>query len=194
MEADQERVAMSSSLQDNVRPNLWARGIQDDLVFFGTAFSLDMYQDLTSLTRRIPDGVVVCDSRMIGGIEHLEHVLFQANDYWLRNAELARKKSIDLLMRITCQRQINDAIDLSKISRTDSFALFGMVKSIATLEKLLQEVTTFSPRAKRNNALLELDREKVDFLKKVHKLPKALGKDRVLVALKEKSALLVFSN
>ena len=31
---------MSSNLHDNFRPNLWARSIQDDLVFFGNCSGL----------------------------------------------------------------------------------------------------------------------------------------------------------
>ena len=98
---------------------------------FAAAYSLDDFQNLTPLTSSLPDGVVLCDSEIVAGIDHVEQILFQASDYWQRKGKIARKKSIDLLMRITCQRQINDAIILSKISKTKSVVIFGIVQSLS---------------------------------------------------------------
>jgi hypothetical protein len=41
---------------------------------------------------------------------------------------------------------------------------------------------------------LDLDCEKLNFLRQIHRLPRSAGNEEVLVALKEKSALLVFSD
>jgi|SRR5579872_32468 len=193
METNQKRVVLPGKGKENIPQNTWVRIFPENL-FFAAGFSLSGKSDLTPLTRTLPDGVVICDSRVIGGIEHLEQVLFQATEYWLRGGEIARKKSIDLLMRITCQRQINDAIDISKINATDSFAIFGIVKSTAEIEEILQLVTARYPSAKRKDSLLAVDRAKLNFLRKLHRLPKSATKDQIIVAIKEKSALLVFSN
>jgi tRNA threonylcarbamoyladenosine modification (KEOPS) complex Cgi121 subunit len=194
MEANEERVGTSANLPRKIPSSMWIRTMGGELMGFAAAFSWDDYQDLTSLTRSLPEGVVVCDSGIVAGVEHLEQILFQANDFWLRNGVIARKKSIDLLMRITCQRQINDAIALSKISETRSVVIFGIVKSLSVAEDSLLLLTSRYPAAKRNDALIELDREKVKSLRELHNLPKSFGGDQVRVALKEKSALLVFSN
>ena len=157
-------------------------------------FLSEVLYDLAPFTISLPETVVVCDSNIIAGTEHIEQVLFQAHEYWKREGEIARKKSIDLLMRITCQRQISDAIVLSKIEKTDVCAIFGIIRSIDMIGKTLQLIVSNFPSAQRDDTLLDMGKRKTEFLKKVHHLPKSFSKSKVLVALKEKSALLVFSN
>ena len=172
----------------------WSRKPDEQSLCFAAGFTLGGTFDLAPLTGSLPEAVVVCDSSMVAGIEHLEQVLFQAHEFWKGGGGLAKKKSIDLLMRITCQRQISDAISLSKIENASNIAIFGIVKSRELVEKSLQLIFSRFPSAKREDTLLELGKQKTEFLRKVHGLPRSLTRSQIVVALKERSALLVFSN
>jgi tRNA threonylcarbamoyladenosine modification (KEOPS) complex Cgi121 subunit len=194
MEANEERVRSQRNSERGNHSNLWVRASGENQMCFATAYSLNDFQDFTPLTGSLPDGIVLCDSGIVAGVDHIEQVLFQASDYWQRKGKIARKKSIDLLMRITCQRQINDAIVLSKISKTRSVVIFGIVKSPPIAENTLHLLESQYPLAKRNDDLIELDKEKIKSLKELQHLPKSLSGDQLRVALKEKSALLVFSH
>jgi tRNA threonylcarbamoyladenosine modification (KEOPS) complex Cgi121 subunit len=191
-----EKITENSSPECCIDSNFWSRELVGERkgVCFCTAFELDDLSDLTSLAKSMPDGVVICDSSMVAGIEHLEQVLVQANELWGRGGEIARKKSIDLLMRITGQSQISEAIALSRLERTNSFVTFGIVASRDHIEESLELIKTRFPRSRRNDSLLDLDRKKENLLRKAHNLPSKLSKSQLVVALKEKSALLVFSN
>jgi tRNA threonylcarbamoyladenosine modification (KEOPS) complex Cgi121 subunit len=194
METHEERVAIPADSQETSLAKTWTRKLDDQSFVFAAAFSLGGTFDLAPFTTALPEAVVVCDSNIVAGTEHIEQVLFQAHEYWKRDGELARKKSIDLLMRITCQRQISDAIVLSKIEKMNVCAIFGLVTSIDMIGKSLQVIVSNFPSAQRDDTLLDMGKRKTEFLRKVHRLPKTFKKSKVLVALKERSALLVFSN
>jgi tRNA threonylcarbamoyladenosine modification (KEOPS) complex Cgi121 subunit len=156
-------------------------------------FDLDREFDLTSIARTLPEGIVICSPMLVAGREHIDGILNQAEALWFKGAALARNKSIDLLMRITCRNQISDAIALSGLSWTASLAMFGLVNSVDEVRDAEKSVSSFAGRLERNDRSLLLDAKKMDYLKKLHSLPENLSADQIVVALKEKSVLLVFS-
>ena len=98
-----------------------------------------------------------------------------------------------LLMRITCQKQIADAVIASGISKTDAVAIFGFVKNESQINSIIEIIRSVAKDMKRGDDLLSLDREKQNYLETFHKLPRWLSKDHLLVALKEKSVLLALA-
>jgi tRNA threonylcarbamoyladenosine modification (KEOPS) complex Cgi121 subunit len=194
MENHEERVAIRSDALETSLEKTWTRKLDEKSFCFAAAFSLGGTFDLAPLTKSLSEAVVVCDSNIVAGTAHIEQVLLQAHEYWKRHGEIARKKSIDLLMRITCQRQISDAIALSKIEKTNVCAIFGIVRTIDMIGKSLKVIESNFPSAQRDDTLLDMGKKKTEFLRNVHRLPKSFNKSKVLVALEERSVLLVFSN
>ena len=162
-------------------------------ISFATAFKIRTVVDFTPITRELPEGVTICRPTIIAGFDHIEGILQQANQLWNRGQVLARNKSIDLLMRVTCKRQISDAIIASGITKTDSIAMFGIVDSESKIDESVRVINErFAPLGK-NDDLLLLTNVKEKYLKKFHRLPTWLSRSQLLSVLKEYSALLVFS-
>lgn len=173
--------------------NLIRRVGYGDSIIFAAAFKIGRLVDLTPITKELPEGVTICDPRIIAGFEHLEGILQQAHQLWNRGQFLARNKSIELLMRVTCKRQISDAILASGITKIDSIAMFGVVNSESKINQAIKVMDEhFGPLQKSDDMLL-LTSLKEKYLKKFHKLPSWLSRTQLLSMLKEKSALLVFS-
>jgi tRNA threonylcarbamoyladenosine modification (KEOPS) complex Cgi121 subunit len=158
-----------------------------------TAYKLNGIFDLRSTARSLPEGVVVCDIEIIAGPEHIEGVLKQAAEYWDRNETLAKNRSIDLLMRITCKKQIIEAVSASGLSRTGAVAIFGYVGDESHIEKSEESIRTLAKDSEEKEELLSPGQERQNHLKEFHKLPGWLSKDQLLIALKEKSVLLIFA-
>lgn len=158
---------------------------------FMMAFELGKTMDLRHVVERFSESVVFCSPRLIAGPEHVSAVLFQAMESSKRGISLARNRSIEMLMRITCQRQISEAIVLSNISNTDKLAVFGFIHNKLDLDDIQKAVRTENGEMKREDSLLRMSREKARYLKQLHRLDEWLTDDQLLVALKEKSALLV---
>jgi len=166
---------------------------QRDTFGFQMAYQLGGSFDVRSASKRLPESVIICSPIFVAGPDHIDGILSQAKEYWQRSETLARNKSIDLLMRITCQRQIADALTASGISNTDALAIFGLVKTETEIKDAVDIIRSVAKDMKRNDKLLSLDNEKQKFLQKFHTLPRWLSKDQLVVALKEKSVLLVLS-
>lgn len=158
---------------------------------FARAFRFRLNQDLSHVARGLVEGVAMCTPRYIAGPEHARRILIQASEYWKRDMKLARNKSIDLLMRITCQSQISTALKLSKVSDAKQIGLFGLVENAGDAELSMSKLLALG--AIRDDSLLKLDPRKEIFLKKFHNLPKWCTGNQVLDLLEEKSVLLVFS-
>lgn len=162
-------------------------------ISFARGYRLSKALDLSDFAKRLHEGVVVCNPWMIAGVEHLQSVFIQAEEYWQRKQPLARNRSIDLLMRVTCQRQISDAVKGSGISKIDKLALFGLVESEDSIDESVSLLQNQVGEIKRSDSLLLLDKKKERYLKEFHNLPKSLSRNQLLVTLKEKSVLLAFS-
>ena len=160
---------------------------------FMTAYKLNGIFDLRATAKSLPEGVVACDIALIAGPEHVEGVLNQAAEYWDRNETLAKNRSIDLLMRITCEKQIIEAVSASGLSRTGAVAIFGYVGNESHIEKSEEIIRTFARDSEAKDELLSLGQERQNHLKEFHKLPVWLNRDQLLIALKEKSVLLIFA-
>ncbi|MDG6907338.1 MAG: hypothetical protein JRN20_16315 [Nitrososphaerota archaeon] len=158
------------------------------------AFRLNEFLDLQSTAKKFSDGMVICRPILVAGADHIKETLMQANEYWVRNEELARSRSMDLLMRITCKEQISQAVASSGITSADSIVLFGVTKDESEIQRAVDLILEAAVNAERDDGLLEMNRQKFLFLKKFHALPKWLNVDQVFVALKEKSVLLIFDN
>lgn len=158
---------------------------------FAKAFRFRLCQDLSTVARGMEEGVAMCTPRYIAGSEHARRILIQADEYWKRDKKLARNKSIDLLMRITCQSQISTALKLSEVSDAKQMGLFGLVENSRDAERSASKLLALG--GIRDDSLLKLDPRKELFLKKFHNLPKWCTGNQVLDLLEEKSVLLVFS-
>jgi tRNA threonylcarbamoyladenosine modification (KEOPS) complex Cgi121 subunit len=159
---------------------------------FLQAFELKRSRDLSTIVKTVPEGVVICSSELIAGQEHAEAVMNQAERAWAEGLKLARNGSIDLLMRITCRRQIQDAVVLSGLTKARNIAIFGLANSREDVQNTLNLIQDFAGPMKRSDDLLSLDEEKEVYLRKIHDIPKTLRSDQLVTVLKEKSVLLVF--
>jgi tRNA threonylcarbamoyladenosine modification (KEOPS) complex Cgi121 subunit len=142
------------------------------------------------IANNLSEGVVGCAYAYVAGIRHITGILDQALEYWARRIYIARNRSIDLLMRITCQPQISNALLASKAS-SKAIAVFGA----STDEINEQEAVTVMEKAggKRDDSLLQLTSDKVKFLRRFHNIPAHVPRDQIADLLAEKSVLLVFS-
>jgi tRNA threonylcarbamoyladenosine modification (KEOPS) complex Cgi121 subunit len=180
--------------QNSLRSFWWRRlGDGSKSVAFATSFRLKSTMDLTAIAKSLPEGVVICGSSIVAGIEHVEVILIQTHEYWKRNQKIARNGSIEILMRMACKAQISEAVEASHIDKTDSVALLGLVESVDTAQFVVEKFLTTIKPASQDISLLGLDRAKFISLKKFHQLPSKLSKAGLLVALQEKSVLLIFS-
>ena len=173
----------------------WIHRVSNDSnwICFAGAFELSKALDLNPVTKELPEGVIICQPILIAGLEHLDGILLQASQHWKRGQFLARNKSIDLLMRVTCKRQISDAIAASGIKKTDNLAIFGLVDSEAVIENSMNVLKSHVGVLKVRDELLALSKSKEKYLKSFHRLPSWLSRDQLVSALKENSALLVLS-
>ena len=194
MEAN-EGLKTSKRKSSSGPPQAWIRSIPAEKEVFGFAagFEFDRQENLTDFAKRLPEGTVVCDSRLIAGVDHLESILLQASEYWKRGEFLARNRSIDLLMRISCRGQISEAVRLADNENRNSVVLWGLAKSRGEIEKAVELLTGSFRGARRNDRLIDLTKEKESYLKQIHSLPKSIIKAQLLVTLKERSLLLIFS-
>ncbi|MGI0091627.1 MAG: KEOPS complex subunit Cgi121 [Nitrososphaerales archaeon] len=174
----------------------WVRYFGDDhgpKYGFARAYKLGRYFDLREVSKKLSGGTVICSPSLLAGREHIEAILVQAKEYWSRNQFLARNKSIDLLMRATCKRQISEAVSASGISNVDRVALFGLIEKAESIDESESTLMSQVGTLKRRDELLLLDSQKVKFLKKFHGLPNWLERDQLLSMLRESSVTLIFS-
>jgi tRNA threonylcarbamoyladenosine modification (KEOPS) complex Cgi121 subunit len=160
------------------------------LLGFGRAYRFSKTKDLRKAVTGLPEGIAACSPSLIAGKRHLESVLIQSAEYWSRGIFLARNKSIDLLMRLTCQDQISRALQASAIDNCREVALIGLAKDdsdIAISERLMSKLGGI-----RDDSLMDLDSNKMKFLLRFHSLPSWIEQDKIPQLLQEKSAILVF--
>jgi tRNA threonylcarbamoyladenosine modification (KEOPS) complex Cgi121 subunit len=157
---------------------------------FGRGFRLPEKTDLRDFAKQLDEGIAICSSSYIAGETHIEAVLRQVAEYWARSIYLARNKSIDLLMRITCQGQISKALEASGLGKSKTVALFGITSSGRAIAQSENAITRLG--AKREDFLLSLDKTKLGFLRKFHGLPSWVGPEDLPYLLSEKSVMLTF--
>lgn len=162
-----------------------------DRLGFMMAFELARITDMRKIVEQIPESVVICTSNIIAGPEHVSAVLSQVQESSKRGKSLARNRSIDILMRITCRKQISEAIALSDVAKLDRLAVFGLVPKQSIVNDVQRILANEAGRIKREDDLLLLTKDKAAYLKKLHGLSESLTDDQLLVALREKSALLI---
>ncbi len=158
---------------------------------FGRAYRFSRETDLREVARQLPEGISVCSPSFIAGGVHLESVLVQSAECWSRRIFLARNRSIDLLMRVTCQDQISKALQASAIGNCREVALFGLARDssdVAVADGMIQKLGGV-----RDDRLLHLDSNKAQFLRHFHSLPSLVEDDKIPELLQEKSAILVFA-
>lgn len=158
---------------------------------FRSAYHFSRETDLRNVVSQFPEGVVACSSSFVAGKEHVDSLLAHSAESWARYTFLAHNRSIDLLMRITCQRQISKAVDASGIRSSRDVALFGLANEVSQIS--FAETLMKSSGGSRDDSLLELDAKKIRFLKEFHSLPIWVETERIPQLLQEKSAILVFS-
>ena len=129
---------------------------------FSMAYQLHGTFDIRSASKRLPEAVTICNPKLVAGQYHVLGILSQAKEYWLRSETLARNKSIDLLMRITCQKQIADAVIASGISKTDAVAIFGFVKNESQINSIIEIIKSVAKDMKRGDDLLSLGQRETE--------------------------------
>ena len=162
---------------------------------FASAWKLDKSRDLSEVTSSLPEGVTIFSTRISAGKKHLKGVLAQAAEGSIRGNLLARNKAIDLLMRLTAQSQIKEAVAISKISSTKTIGAFGFVPEDQDANAIVKQVegSLGSSILRRDDSLLELNAAKVAYLRKIHSIPAGFPDSLIVEFLLEKSSLLVFS-
>lgn len=179
-------------------PIIWFRRVGEEKsslsTCFAAAFTIGGKKlDLSSFAKTLPEGVVICDPALIAGLEHVEEILLQTREYWRRNERIAKNGSIEILMRLTGESQISEALKASGIKEAKSAAILGLVSSKQQAEEIIQRFSSTFERVISNPRLLELNQEKSRRLKKFHGLPDRLSDEQLQVALEEKSVFLIFS-
>jgi hypothetical protein len=102
---------------------------------------------------------------------------------------LANNKSIDLLMRISCQRQITKALAASGLGNVGEVIVFGLCKygeSLDTAEEKLVDLGGLL-----TDDIINLDSRRLNFLLKFHGFPNWITSSQLPDLLVEKSAGLV---
>ena len=160
-------------------------------VGFAFAFKFAQETDLRQLSLSFEEGVAICAAKCVGGVEHAQRITIQARESWRRGIFLARNRSIDLLMRLTCQSQISTAVSISELDKIKEVALVGVTNGRNAIDR--QTSLLLSAGASRDDSLLDLSDGKKEYLKKIHKLPKNCSDIQLLGFLEEKAALLALS-
>jgi len=177
--------------------NFWSHQVDTDgklSVCFATAFRFANYLNLTSTAKNLPEGTVICNPRLIAGLEHVEAVLLQTREYWKRDERLARNGSIEILMRISCSSQISEALEASALNNVNKIALLGLTSSLKEADRIVKRFQSEPYLAVASPDLLGVDERKAIWLKKFHGLPQNLSDNQLRVALQERSVLLIFSS
>lgn len=161
--------------------------------YYGFARGIDLKKnnDLTPLVKKLPEYTVLCTPILVAGGEHVKATLIQSVESWERGIELARNRSIDILLRLTAMGQISEAIQLSKISNTDTLAVIGLLPGPGDAESTVNTILEYCPNAERNDMLLSLTEEKEKYLRRIHSI--SYAKIDLMLFLEEKSALLNLS-
>ena len=178
--------------------NIWQisriQGSIDRRIGFAVAWKLSAKRNLSSVTNKLPENVTIFSTKISAGQAHLKGVLVQASESSKRGLTLARNSSIDLLMRLTCQSQIKDAMRISGISSIQKIGAFGFALDDEDLGLRIQRVEAVLGRAlEREDSLLEMNLAKRKFLRKLHSIPQSFPDSRIADFLLEKSSLLCFS-
>ena len=160
-------------------------------VGFAFAFEFARETDLRPLSLSFDEGVAICAAKCIGGVEHALRITRQAHESWRRGIFLARNRSIDLLMRLTCQSQISTALSISGLNKIKEVALVGVANDRNAIDG--QSSLLLCAGAPRKDSLLNLSEDKKEYLKKIHKLPMKCSDSQLLGFLEEKAALLALS-
>ncbi len=175
MEKDLGLIRLAGPLNQNRKApenGLWKRqvGNGERSICFATAFILDERTDLTAYAKTLPEGVVLCDTGIIAGINHVEGILLQTREYWKRNEKLVRNGLIEILMRLSGRNQISEAVEDSKIQNTKSVALLGLVSEYAEIEESIARFQSTFKTTSQNLKLLELRSRKSPEAEKTSRL------------------------
>lgn len=190
-----ERLGNTSilSLKEYNEEHLWSTQPDSEKTMFGfvRGFRFRQRQDCSTVAKMLEEGVAICAPKYIAGPEHVRRILIQASEYWRLEKKLARNKSIDLLMRITCQSQISSALKLSGVSYAKQLALFGLIENAREADRWCSRL--LAAGAIPDDSILKLTSERELFLKRFHDLPRWCMGSQIVDLLEEKSVLLVFS-
>ena len=161
---------------------------------FAASWRLRAQKDLSPITRDLPEGVTIFSTKVSGGQTHLKGVLQQAFESSNHGITLARNSAIDLLMRLTCQSQIKDAVEVSGISSTQMVGAFGFVQRKESIDSTVEKVEMILGEIfERDDKLLEMDDARMRHVRRLHSIPENFPDSQVVDFLLEKSALLCFS-
>jgi tRNA threonylcarbamoyladenosine modification (KEOPS) complex Cgi121 subunit len=179
----------------NAENQVWLRRVGSDglSLLFATAFKMRDKVDLTAFAKTLPEGVVLCDPKIVAGISHIEAILLQTREYWLRNQRLVKNGSIEILMRLSGKSQIMEAVEASGLKDTKAVALLGFASTEKEIQGIARGFLSTFKSASQDFRLLELNKGKAKWLKKFHELPLSLTEKELLIALQELSVLLIFS-
>jgi tRNA threonylcarbamoyladenosine modification (KEOPS) complex Cgi121 subunit len=161
----------------------------ESFIGFCFGYTFRTKKNLKDEAEKFPEGTVLCSSGLVAGKQHIEWILRQAAESWAAGSFLAKNKSIDLLIRISCQRQITKALQASALGQVSEVIAFGLPRfkqSQCLVESRLVELGAI-----RNDQVIDLDDKKVKYLLKFHRLPRWITPYQLPGFLLEKSASLV---
>jgi tRNA threonylcarbamoyladenosine modification (KEOPS) complex Cgi121 subunit len=160
----------------------------DEQIGFLRAYKFVQVKNLKDTASKLTEGIALCSPKLLGGKDHAKLVLIQALEYWKRNQSLARNRSLDLLMRISCTSQIESAIDMSSLDVAKKVAVIGLAENAEIIEEVERALKDMG--GLRDDRLFALGKSKELFLRKIHKIPDIVKSDHVADWLAEKSILL----
>lgn len=173
------------------------QGSDREYLGFCAALDIGKKLDLSTLAKSLPEVTVICTPTMILGCKHLDRVMTQALDCWQRGLVFAKKRSIDLLMRLTCQSQIDEATTASGIRNASSIAAFGLAPSEPEINSTIKFVqNSIGERAVRNDKLLDPNTTKIQYYLSSFDPtlpPEVASESNILALLIERASLLLVS-
>ncbi len=156
---------------------------------FCSGYKFTTTKNLKEAAANFPQGIAICSSQLVAGASHVEWILRQAAESWVAGLSLANNKSIDLLMRISCQRQITKALEASSLGNVSEVVVFGLCKSQGSLDTVEEKLIELGGLP--NDNIINHDQKRLKFLKEFHGLPDWIISDQLPWLLVEKSAGLV---
>lgn len=138
--------------------------------------------------------IQIIDAKFVAGIDHVSKIAFQVLKDIQRKNLLAQKEELHLLMKMTCQDQIDQAIKVGGLQNGSLDVVVIALGKKKDTEKVSQTLSELF--GSETNSIIHLQHSREKFLMSFHKIPRDLiirlekrGKDMTDI-LAEKAALL----
>ncbi|MCX8188547.1 MAG: KEOPS complex subunit Cgi121 [Nitrososphaeria archaeon] len=147
------------------------KSIEDDFLIFCLGFRVKEEYNSVYIQRLLEDVgdivVQILDKHFVADLDHAYLILLQSFEAFKRGLYVAKKPSLDIMLRFLCTKKIDKALK-NAFPKDDvkEFLLvgFGSREKVELMMKILEGYGIFDEK------LLEFSHEKLDFLIKYHGL------------------------